>query len=722
MSLQEIGGDGLDGYIDVWYNTDPTHQHGTSFYSAVFPLVNTPLDNYQIGLPSTWVIPNNDKFKKALCPKGTAAHDWTGVGPIYEDVFQTIEGGLGNWEGMSFPTAAPKFRMGSTADCYTHTFFSECWGYKGTTAMPPNRMGIAQFSNKIVFPPDGITFANNTNGEYLGIAYMPIPMLPKQTKPQPTADQSWTLFFNSANFAGPVAMYIPNYWSDLSQSYATISGRGLDALPGIVDVMAMEVNTVPYFTAQDSKGNTYTRIPRLQFPVDKNGNTILTQGVYFYTADAFYNPLKQALTKKTAIPTTFDASPTVAMQPTGTQDPLSFAQTSNKLPIIGIDTTVQTYAGSAADSSQYGLHWTATHSTGYMPQYYVQQGKNMVAISESAVPVETQLQQQTFATATTGAAYQPPSNLATNKYWNNWVKAQPAVNVTLNDGSVVTYRWYRFVDQPSIAGLNLTNAQKTALQSKVEQLHQAWAEQAPFMPKLPAGNLVTLDSALLVNPPKGLEYGYVPIVLSQSPDPSHAQTFMFTAQKTARHKPKPKPNHNPSGSTTLTQGECGFIDTQYLPSNGQLVIDFPGCTKVTIYQAFESNAAQAVWNANQGSNPLFAPTPPTNPKRSSLMVITNALGQVEVMSPFPMGLQLALSNNPITGGSEYYLSGKLPGYTNQAIFMNLKSPDVSVQIPNSVYGGSASTCTTLTSVQKVQLGVTTQDYITPTSQKRLALA
>ena len=32
--------------------------------------------------------------------------------------------------------------------------------------------------------------------------------------------------------------------------------------------------------------------------------------------------------------------------------------------------------------------------------------------------------------------------------------------VTLNDGSVVRYTWYRFVDQPAIAALGLSESQR----------------------------------------------------------------------------------------------------------------------------------------------------------------------------------------------------------------------------------------------------------------------
>jgi hypothetical protein len=41
------------------------------FYAAGWPLIDQPLADYQIGLPSSWVIPDNsDNKDKPLAPEG----------------------------------------------------------------------------------------------------------------------------------------------------------------------------------------------------------------------------------------------------------------------------------------------------------------------------------------------------------------------------------------------------------------------------------------------------------------------------------------------------------------------------------------------------------------------------------------------------------------------------------------------------------------------------
>ena len=87
--------------------------------------------------------------------------------------------------------------------------------------------------------------------------------------------------------------------------------------------------------------------------------------------------------------------------------------------------------------------------------------------------------------------------------------------VRLRDGSLVTFRWYRFVDQPSFQQYAWSEAKKAALQAFVEQLHRSWPIDRDYMPPPTRGELVALDPALLVTPPKGREVGYVPIVTRQ---------------------------------------------------------------------------------------------------------------------------------------------------------------------------------------------------------------
>ena len=75
--------------------------------------------------------------------------------------------------------------------------------------------------------------------------------------------------------------------------------------------------------------------------------------------------------------------------------------------------------------------------------------------------------------------------------------------------------WYRFADQPAILNADLTDAEREALQARVEKLHRHWKKDRDYLPPPTLGTLAELEPALLVTLSPGLEVGYVPIVTRQ---------------------------------------------------------------------------------------------------------------------------------------------------------------------------------------------------------------
>ncbi|MCD6338453.1 MAG: hypothetical protein J7M29_03610, partial [Verrucomicrobia bacterium] len=87
----------------------------------------------------------------------------------------------------------------------------------------------------------------------------------------------------------------------------------------------------------------------------------------------------------------------------------------------------------------------------------------------------------------------------------------------LGDGSVVTYYWYRFADQPALLNADLTREERERLQARVEKIHRLWKKDRDYLPPPTSGKLASIDPALIVTPPPGLEVGYVPIATRQGP-------------------------------------------------------------------------------------------------------------------------------------------------------------------------------------------------------------
>ncbi|MCC7377143.1 MAG: hypothetical protein IT581_20950 [Verrucomicrobiales bacterium] len=504
---------GLHGYIGFEHEKLPAqggHTAGMGFYAAVWPLVDRPLANFQIGLPSSWIQPDNsDNKDRPLAPQGTLARTWKERGPTWSSVFQTIEGGLGYWAGNHFRYGPPKFSMNATPQCYDYEVGSPGWSFfYDNEALPDHRLGIAQLSNRLLIPPDALPFEGSPNGEFLGYTWMALPFTDPTAGDPPTGDQSWTCFLSAANFKGPIAYYIPETWSKIGKLFSEpfLHGRGLDARAGVMGGGAMEINTVPRFDAKDAGGTTYSKLPKLQWPVDNEGRAYLVQDVTYYSKAALYDAFKSWRDGGAACPGRFDQKG--AFRPRLSTRTTRYDQEGK--PLAGVERAFDTRV---FEGNVWGLQWFTNDvaAKGNFPQYYRHAGDERVAVPEAQVPPETRLRSQEFELAKHGVPYISPVTGA----WVNPGRKSGPFTVRLVDGSVVTYSWYRFVDQPSFQQYAWSAEKKAKLQALVEKVHANWTLDREYMGPPTRGKLVSLDSALIVTPPPGMEVGFVPIVTRQ---------------------------------------------------------------------------------------------------------------------------------------------------------------------------------------------------------------
>ncbi len=520
----ELASRGLHGYIASRAERVPAAFHyGAGFYASVWPLISRPIAGFQIGLPSTWILPDNsDNTTEPLCPPGTLPRDsWPERGPTYDTVFQTLEGGLGYWAGNRFHYGPPKFSMNGTTDCYTNEVASPGWSFfYNSRPLADDRLGIAQISNRLLIPPDGLPFSGAPNGELLGYAYMALPLTDARNAPQPTGEFSWTLFLNAANFKGPLAYYIPECWSRISRDYPTAVGRGLDAriASGRVDG-SMEINTVPKFIARDEHGTAWTKIPELRFPVDASGRTTLVRDVALYSKAALYDAVLAWRRGGEAPKGAFAAAGTVRPK-------IATGRVGYKQDEREIDGIHELATPTIFDDGAFGLQWAKPSADGFarFPQYFrdaaAKQGEKdgkRVAVDASEVPESLGLREREFPPPSAKPAPYSAEPLA-----GAWAKPGPVAGsgtgpftAKLVDGSTVTYHWYRFIDQPVFAQCGFSDAERAALQSLIERMHRAWPIDGEYLAPPRAGTLASFDSNLFVTPPKGMEVGFVPIVVRQ---------------------------------------------------------------------------------------------------------------------------------------------------------------------------------------------------------------
>ena len=263
----------------------------------------------------------------------------------------------------------------------------------------------------------------------------------------------------------------------------------------------------PCFDSHDAQGVVYAKIPKLQFPVDDRGRTFLVQDVTYYSKTALYEAFKTWRSGGPACSGRF--APKGVWKSKLTTRTTRYDQAGKH--VVGVERVFDT---KVFEGNVWGLEWfnSDVSPRGVFPQYFKRVGQQCVAVAAADVPAQTQLLAQEFKPAGQGSPYTSPTTGA----WSRPGPKSGPFTAKLGDGSLVTYSWYRFVDQPSFQQYDWSVEKKAALQALVEKIHANWPIDRDYMTPPSHGTLVALDPALLVTPPPGLEVGYVPIVTRQS--------------------------------------------------------------------------------------------------------------------------------------------------------------------------------------------------------------
>ncbi len=179
------------------------------------------------------------------------------------------------------------------------------------------------------------------------------------------------------------------------------------------------------------------------------------------------------------------------------------------------------------DPHTYGFEWKTTSesasddSTVTLPEYFrLEQDadgrkRRWKPVPADAVPAETGLREARLGGSRNPSPEPYVTPDAADSCWKSPGPVAGPFQAELGDGSVVTYSWYRFADQPAILNADLTPEEREELQRRVVQIHKTWKSDRDYLPPPTTGRLAAIDPALIVTPPSGLEAGYVPIVTRQ---------------------------------------------------------------------------------------------------------------------------------------------------------------------------------------------------------------
>ena len=505
----------MAGYLLVPHGkVDAPYNAGFSMYVAAWPLLkNYPGQDFQSGLFGTWMFARLD-------------------GPKPEKIYSDIEGGLGWWRDTRFASETPKFIMGGVALNFVEWANGPGAGKGRNWQKPAGHYAIAQLSPWILWPPDGLNLKQGTSGELFGYGYLPLPLTsPKKTTAGtdvPTGNHCWTLFLNTGNFKGPVTFFLPYFWSRPTIEKPELAGLFLDTRPSEPNkAIQMETQHIPAYIGQDAKGDTFARVAPTLFPRTSDMEAPLIHRITAYNkaalrdgVQAWFEGGKEVsgrIDARAAAVHTFESKGGATWQiytPNTSRDKkVSLAWSSFATPV-------------ALDDTTYGYKWNTDSvsknaTTITLPEYYrltkdTGNKERWVVVNPKEVPAETGLAKVEFPKRL-GPDRRP--YVTPDEADSCWKKPGPAAGpfkATLADGSVVTFYWYRFADQPALLNADLTDAERESLQKRVELLHKHWTRDREYLPPPTVGKLADLDPAVIVTPPKGLEIGYVPIVTRQA--------------------------------------------------------------------------------------------------------------------------------------------------------------------------------------------------------------
>lgn len=506
----------MSGYLLVPNERVPEeYGGGFSMYVAAWPLLDQyPGNRFQSGLFGTWMHPHYEQEPE-------------------ERLYTDIEGGLGWWRDTRFATETPKFIMGGVALNFSMWANGPGAGKGRDWSRPNGKYAVVQLSPHVLWPPDGLNLKQGTCGEWFGYGYLPLPLTePKETTAGadiPTGNQCWTLFINSGNYKGPLNFFAPYFWTQASVERPELAGRFLDVRPSKANrALQMETQYVPASQYQDSEGQQFARVAPTLFPVNEQGETPVVHQIRSYQKEALWDAVEAWFDGGEASTGVVDSRKSVIHQFPGRGGATwriyeQGSERDERAPLVWDSFAKPT----ALAKDTFGYRWDERFVTSRdvggspcvsLPEYYQltedERGRSKWnPIDSNEIPQIEKLpldrpgrrSQAPYVTPE-----EPDSSWKTPGPVAGPFKAYPG------DGSEVTYYWYRFADQPALLNADLSKEERETLQQRVELIHRTWLQDRDYLPPPRDGELAELDPALIVDPPAGLEVGYVPIVTRQA--------------------------------------------------------------------------------------------------------------------------------------------------------------------------------------------------------------
>lgn len=471
-------------------------------------------------------------------------------------LFESFEGGIGYHNGLRART--PKWYVGDSVACYTAYTSSNMFNqgdYRPHACSwadsDPNHkraMGLIQLSNRLMLIPDGQTFEREG---MMGIANVRTPFGKINAS---DSRNFWTVLLDTENYAGPTAYFLPEFWG-LRENKETEAFKDFSNVP----LLAMGGPAWECQAMQQIIDGGVHKIGKMSMPYH-DGRSVLWMGQRAHDDADITEPLEKAISSGKLDPYQLLANGRpMAGSCNRVDKPISFGDAAT----WGTSSNTRDGNGDCVWSVKVANSSCPSNGQCDLPQYYksknpVDPSKASSTLRKARFPTESNPKTAAYdalKTSPAGGCRDSPGPAAQTLYCAKTV-----------DDTWLAYRWYRFVDQPGLQQLKLTEVERNFMQSRVEALHKMVTSPVSQWingRQVRAEGMARMDPAAIATPPKNLEHGYVPIMLYQGydkpaecsnvppsptpvPQPVPVPTPVPTPQPTPVPTPVPTPRPTPS--------------------------------------------------------------------------------------------------------------------------------------------------------------------------------
>ena len=419
--------------------------------------------------------------------------------------------------------------------------------------------GAVRVSNRLLMPNDFLSFSGDDIDGFVG--YM-LTKSPIGKRAEIDEANYWTIVIDTENFAGPV-MYMSSWFWDSRINWSPKSVSWSDPRATIGYIAQGFEGAMGYREATDADGNTWMRTNRWALPqdLDSDGNRMAKSTLFAghsqyntdWAADAMEPMLAGYGSDSERTPAAIRAAAMTARTAPDCSEPHEGAGFGVGLDLddseivwsdMGVGTITAEESFSVA-SAEAGCVATMTLDESRLdcsttPGWC--EGDNFLKLDANGTPtvvpttnvppsIKGALELGTFEPTrrNDGRYLGPPAESEASCFEQPGpAPADPRLYCTRTESGVwLGFQWYRFVDQPELNQVFASlpdherEEAKCFMQERIERLHAAqqegtelpnWFEPPQGEGTLPTGK-ASLDPALLVTPPAGMEVGFVPITV-----------------------------------------------------------------------------------------------------------------------------------------------------------------------------------------------------------------